>query len=58
MLSFEYSYLCLNGYAFVLGKYAEMRWLVHIVYVYLTFKETAKLLSKAVIQFYIPSRST
>lgn len=41
-------------YFIFFGKYLSVEWLDHIVVVYLTFPEIAKLLSKEVILFTFP----
>lgn len=40
--------------SFILGKYLGEEWLHHVVGIYLTCKETAKLFSKEILTFYIP----
>lgn len=40
---------------FLLGKYLGMEWLGHMISVCLIFQETAKLLFRGTVSFYIPT---
>lgn len=44
-------------FSLLLGKYLGVEWLGHRIGIFLLFKETAKLFSKVVLPFYVPTNS-
>lgn len=51
--TFMYMSLCRHMFLFILGKYLVVEWLDHIISLYLTFQESAKLFPK-VVDHYAP----
>lgn len=56
VLKLMYEFLCGYTFSFLLGGYLGVERLGHMMSMYLIFKETAKLFSKVVVPFFMPTK--